>query len=397
MVESANASRADEPRILIVDDDEAVLGVLQRALSTPRAHVATASTGAIALLRLAEESFDVIVSDIQMPGVSGLKLLRAVRNHDLDLPIVLMTGQPDLKGAAEAVEYGAFQYLIKPIEIERLRTVVERAIDLGRVARLKRQCAQEFGSGSFYVGDRAGIDAKLDSALQSLWMAYQPVVRASDGTVFGYEALLRSEEPALPSPGAVLRAATRVARTHDVGRAVRALVAADIQRWPDPSALLFINVHPEDLLDPAFYLASAPLSRVASRVVVELSDRAVMDQVNEVENRIARLRGLGFRVAIDDLGAGHSGPATFTQIEPAFVKLDMTVVRDVHRNKNKANVVRSMVQLCHKMGQSVIAEGVESHPDWETLRTLDCDFGQGYFLGRPSPLSQLASLPSSAK
>ena len=379
-----SAEEASEgSEILLVDDDERVLSVLQRALASADVRVSVASSGPAALARLAAQSFDAVVSDIQMPGMNGLKLLHAVREYDLDLPVVLMTGHPDLKTATLAVEYGAFQYLIKPVAVERLRAVVERAVNVGRIARLKRECAEEFGSGSFYVGDRAGVESKLNRALQSLWMAYQPIVRASDGAVYAYEALLRSEEPVLPHPGAVLRAAEKMRRVHDVGRAVRDLVAADSVRLSENDVFLFINLHPEDLMDPALYLPTAPLTLLASRVVLELTDRASLEDVKDVLGRVERLRTLGFRIAIDDMGAGQADPQTFTQLEPEFVKLDNSVIRGVDRDPAKRKIVHSMCRLCHNMGKSVIAEGVEKAQERDALVEAGCDFLQGYFFGRP--------------
>ncbi|MET0793103.1 MAG: EAL domain-containing protein [Polyangiaceae bacterium] len=370
-------------KILLVDDDERVLTVLVRALSFSGMEVSTANTGGDALAMLAAQSFDAVVSDIQMPGMNGLKLLRAIREYDLDLPVVLMTGEPNLNGAGAAVEYGAFQYLIKPVEIERLRAVVVRAISFGRIGRLKRQCAEEYGSGSYYVGDRAGIDAKLDRALKSLWMAYQPIVRA-DGAPFGYEAFLRSEEPALPRPGAVLEAAERIGRTHDVGRAVRDLVAVDVPGGADEEALVFVNLHPEDLLDPMLYLPRAPLTRIAERVVFELTDRS-LDSIKGVDARVERLRTLGFRIALDNLGAGEAGLATFTQLEPEFVKLDLSLIRGIHRDPNKLGIVRSLIRICHDLGKSIVAQGVEVAEERDVLVAEGCDFLQGYYFGRPGP------------
>jgi EAL domain-containing protein (putative c-di-GMP-specific phosphodiesterase class I)/CheY-like chemotaxis protein len=370
-------------KILVVDDDDQVLTVLARALGTPGVTVSSASTGAEALTMLDNGSFDAVVSDIQMPGMTGLKLLRVIREYDLDLPVVLMTGQPNLSGAAAAVEYGAFQYLIKPVEIERLRAVVARAISFGRIGRLKRRCAEEYGSGSFYVGDRAGIDAKLDRALKSLWIAYQPIVRA-DGSGFGYEAFLRSDEPLLPHPGAVLKAAERIGRTHDVGRAVRDLVAADVSNGNEEAAI-FVNLHAEDLLDPALYVPSAPLTRIANRVIFELTDRSSMDAIQGVGARVERLRALGFRVALDNLGAGEAGLSKFTQLEPEFVKLDLSLIRGIHSDSKKLSIVRSMVHLCHDLGKFIIAEGVEVVEERDTLLLEGCDFLQGYYFGRPGP------------
>jgi len=369
--------------VLLVDDDLKVLAMLERALASTTIRVTTVSTGTEALSLLQVQTFDVVVSDIQMPGISGLKLLRAVREYDLDLPIVLMTGQPNLNGAAMAVEYGALQYLIKPVSIEKLRAIVARAVGFGRIARLKRQCATEYGSGCFYVGDRAGIEAKLDRALQSLWMAYQPIVCA-DGAVFAHEAFLRSDEAMLPHPGAVLKAAERLRRIPDVGRAVRDLVAADVGARPDAS-LVFVNLHTEDLLDPLLYLPSAPLSRIAHKIVLELTDRAPVDDVKDVAVRIRRLRELGFRVAIDDLGAGQAGLATLSQLEPEFVKLDISLIRDIHRDSTKQKIVLSLIQVCHAMDKAVIAEGVEREEERSVLVAAGCDFLQGFLFGRPGP------------
>jgi len=381
-----------QPAILLVDDDEKVLSMMQRALESLRMRVALASNGGKALELLAAARFEAVVSDIVMPGMNGLKLLHAVREHDLDLPVILITGNPDIKTATLAVEYGAFQYLIKPVAVDRLRAVVTRAVDVGRLARLKRQCAQEFGSGSFYIGDRAGIDAKLDRALRSLWMAYQPVVSAVDGSVLGYEALLRTDESLLLLPKAVLKAAEKVRRVHEVGRAVREAVASDIDLMPHPAALAFLNMHPEDLLDPALYLPSAALTRVAQRVVLELTDRASLESVTDVRERIQRLRSLGFRIAIDDLGAGQGDSGTFGQLEPEFVKIDLSVIRGVDKDPAKRKMVQALAGLCHNLGKAVIAEGVENAGERDALVDAGCDYVQGFFLGIPTPFRARASV-----
>src|SRR5882724_8431232 len=162
----------EESKILLVDDDEAVLKGTKRVLEKAGHRVIGCSSGDDALELLASQTFEAMVSDIQMPGVTGLKLLRAVREFDLDLPVVLMTGAPGINSAAEAVEYGAFRYLIKPVPLEELTSVVGRAVNLCRMPRAKRDYIEQFGSGRFRVGDLAGVDAMVDRALASLWMAY---------------------------------------------------------------------------------------------------------------------------------------------------------------------------------------------------------------------------------
>jgi EAL domain-containing protein (putative c-di-GMP-specific phosphodiesterase class I) len=229
----------------------------------------------------------------------------------------------------------------------------------------------------------AALQVSLDRALRSMWMAYQPIVRASTGALFGYEALLRSDDPALPDPGAFLDAAERLGRVYDVGRAVRRMASQSVNRLPFP-ALLFVNLHAIELNDETLTRLSAPLTAVASRVVLEITERASLESIDDVPSRVARLRELGFRVAIDDLGAGYSGLTSVARLEPEFVKLDMSLVRDVHKSPVKRKLVRSMTALFKDMGITVVAEGIEVVEERDTLVELGCDLLQGYLVARPA-------------
>jgi EAL domain-containing protein (putative c-di-GMP-specific phosphodiesterase class I) len=380
------ALAANVTSLLVVDDDAAVLRVTKRALERRGYRVVACGSGEEALVWLAKETFDCMLSDVQMPGINGLRLLRAVRDRDLDIPVVLMTGNPNIESAAAAVEYGAFHYLIKPVGNERIDEVVRRAASAGRMARARREYIERYGSGVFPAGDRAGTDATLDRALGSMWMAYQPIVVARSGDVFAQEALLRSEEPALPHPGAVLDAAQRSGRLYDVGRLVRATVAEAAVAAP-AHWLFFVNLHPEDLGDPALHAEDSALAALASRVVLEITERASLEALPGVRSQVAKLREMGFRVALDDLGAGYAGLTSFVRLEPEFVKLDMSLVRDVHQSDAKQKIIGSMVSLCHEMGKQIVAEGVEQAAERDTLVALGCDLLQGYLFGKPARLA----------
>jgi EAL domain-containing protein (putative c-di-GMP-specific phosphodiesterase class I) len=230
--------------------------------------------------------------------------------------------------------------------------------------------------------DIEGLEATLDRALSSLWMAYQPIVQAATGSLFGYEALLRSEDPALPDPNAFLDAAERLGRVYDVGRAVRRKASEPMNRVPLP-ALLFVNLHAVELTDETLTSPSAPLTAIAPRVVLEITERASLESIEDVPSRVARLRELGFRIAIDDLGAGYSGLTSVARLEPEFVKLDMSLVRDIHKSPVKRKLVRSMTALFKDMGVTVVAEGIEVVEERDTLVELGCDLLQGYLLARP--------------
>jgi EAL domain-containing protein (putative c-di-GMP-specific phosphodiesterase class I) len=379
---SSQPPRAARPKILVVDDESSLLGAIVRTLESAGFEVNAAEDGAQAMQLLGEHSFDTVLTDVAMPGMDGIALLRAVRERDLEVSVVLMTGRPDVQSAAEAVRYGACEYLIKPIPNAELERSIRRAVAMSGLARAKRDSGRVLDTGRPEAGDRAGLEVTLDRALDSMWMAYQPIVEAATRSVFGYEALLRSGEPTLPYPGAVLDAAERLGRLDDVGRMVRSIAPAPVASLPPPT-LLFVNLHASDLNDETLTSPSAPLTAIASRVVLEITERASLESVIDARSRVAQLRELGFRIAIDDLGAGYAGLTAFAQLEPEFVKLDMSLVRDVHKNPVKRKLVRSMTALCKDMGIVVVAEGIEVAEERDTIIELGCDLLQGYLLAKP--------------
>src|SRR5262249_37091227 len=160
---------------------------------------------------------DLVLSDIDMPGMNGMELLRAVRAHDLDVPVVLITGNPRLETAMLAVEHGALRYLVKPVEPALLVAMTHDAARLCALARAKRRALELLGGEDKLIGDQAGLEASFGRALDTLYIAYQPIVSWSKREVFGYEALLRARDTSLPHPGAILDAAERLDRIHDLG------------------------------------------------------------------------------------------------------------------------------------------------------------------------------------
>jgi EAL domain-containing protein (putative c-di-GMP-specific phosphodiesterase class I)/ActR/RegA family two-component response regulator len=373
----------DARRVLVVDDDDALLRVTSRILGQAGFTVHSARNGAEASRLLAAHTFDAILSDVQMPGMDGVQLLRAARERDADLQIVLLTGAPDVTSASAAVEYGAFQYLIKPVDAPRLLRIAGLAVDATRAARLKRTFVEHFGSGRFQAEANANAQATLDHALTSLWIAYQPIVRRETHTLFACEALMRTDESRLPHPGALLSAAHDANRLHELGRTVRARVASDLSGSPASDLNFFVNLHAEDLADPMLLAPSSALSLLAPRVVLELTERHALDLTKGID-RISALRQLGYRIALDNLGGGYAGLSSFAQLEPDFIKLDASLVRGAHESAVKRRLIRAMVDLCHEMERKVIAEGVETEDEQATLEELGCDFLQGYRFGKPT-------------
>lgn len=372
---AAAPSGARGPRVLVVDDDAILLTAIGRILREDASSVSLAHDARQALERLQSEEYDVIVSDIEMPGMNGLELLRAVRARDLNLPVIFVTGAPSVESASRAVEYGAFRYLVKPVDRDDLRAAVAEAHRLRDLARHQRAG----GSGS-----RAALERSFHLAMATLQVAYQPIVLAETRTAIGYEALMRPREPDLSSPPALLEAAEKLGSLHMLGRRIRALVSAQMEATPG-SATFFVNLHPADLADPELYRREAPLSRCAGRVVLELTERASLEGIADLDGRLRDLRQLGFRIAVDDLGAGYAGLSYFARVAPEIVKIDMSLVRNVDKDAVRQRVVSSLVSLAASLRMLVVGEGIETVEERDTMVRLGCTHLQGYNLGKPGP------------
>src|SRR5690606_24514257 len=217
--------------------------------------------------------------------------------HDLNVPVILITGEPAVRTAVQALEYGAFHYLTKPVSNDSLEAVLEKAVRVHRMAKVKQQAAELLGNANALGADRAGIEASFDRALQQLWIAYHPIVDPRQKCVYGYEALLRTTEPSLPHPGAALDAATRLGRLDELGQLIRARAVEPMIGSPQ-GCKLFVNLHVTDLSDPCLLSPNSPLASIADRVVLEVTERCSLDEVKDIRNRIAALREMGFRIAV---------------------------------------------------------------------------------------------------
>jgi EAL domain-containing protein (putative c-di-GMP-specific phosphodiesterase class I) len=365
-------------RVLVVEDELALLRAFGRLLERAGFQVTLCSSAPSAIERVASGSVDAIVSDIRMPDMDGLELLRAVREHDLDLPVILVTGEPSVQTAIRALEFGAFQYLVKPVTRTDLERSVVRAILAGSMARAKRQNLQMIGAYGMMLGDRAGLEAAFARALASLSTAYQPIVRTTDRSTVAYEVFLRTDEPLLSKPSVMVLAAERLERVDALGCMVR-----ERSIVPPADLMLFVNVHASELLSGAFADYSAPLARFADRLVLEVSERVALPQLQGLIDAVARLRGAGLRIALDDVGAGYAGLNALAVLQPEFVKLDISLIRGVDTDSTKHRIVGAMAMLSKDLGVTTVAEGVETEAERDALVELGVDLLQGYRFARP--------------
>ncbi len=368
-------------RVLVVDDDDQMRRVCTRILANEGWEITQASHGkaAIAAVHEAAEPFDCVVSDVHMPEIDGFQLVAAVRKHDDDLPVLLMTGDPSLDGAVRAIDTGAVSYMSKPFEPEALLAGVASAARRHGVARMRRR-ADSYATK--LIAERSELEVRFERALSRAWMAFQPIVDVSTKTVYAFEALLRTEEESLKRPDLLIAAAERLDKIHLLGRTVRSLVARAAAEAPK-AAFIFVNVHGLELTDESMFTMTDPLAEIAPRVVLEITERIGLDAVAGPA-QISRLRKLGYRIAIDDLGAGYSALGAIATLEPEIVKLDMSLVRDLERHPAKRRVVGAIATLCRELGSRVIAEGVETRAELDAVIASGIELIQGYLFAKPA-------------
>lgn len=226
-------------------------------------------------------------------------------------------------------------------------------------------------------------DVLLDEALEGCSLAFQPIVSIRERRAVAYEALLRSAHPKLTGPLAVLDAAVELGRIHDVGARVRRLVCDSAAHAP-PGVDLFVNVHASELDDDSLMETADELHALSKRVVLEITEQASLASIPDISKKIARLRALGYRIAVDDLGAGYAALSVLALIEPEVVKVDMSLVRAVDASAVKRRVIRSILTLAQDVGAAVVCEGVETASEFRALEEIGCDLLQGYYLARPA-------------
>lgn len=373
------ASVAGCGRVLLVEDDPALLRSYARILESDGHAVTTARNGALALAQLRESVCDAVVTDIAMPEMDGLEFLRTIRQAENTIPVILLTGSPSMRTAEQAIEYGAFRYVEKPIAMAQLSSMVGQAVAHGQNLRREREIVAQARLDETPVPN-AELPRRFNAAMDGLRMAYQPIVQWSARSIFAHEALVRTREPTLRNPLELLSAAEQLGESRRLARAIRALVPAPMSRV---SSHLFVNVAAKDLEDPLLFETDTPLARIAGRTVLEITERDALEAIDDVRGRIARLRQLGYRIALDDMGAGYAGLSSLALLEPDVVKLDMSLVRGIDESTTKQRLMRSMTTLCEGLGALVVAEGVETVAELNTVTALGCDYVQGYLFALP--------------
>ncbi|MGX6443843.1 EAL domain-containing protein [Neobacillus sp. K501] len=153
-------------------------------------------------------------------------------------------------------------------------------------------------------------------------------------------------------------------------------------------SLLFINIHPHVLLDPNYHSGEtlqllSELGIAPNQIVFELTEKSAVTDYTLFEKVLANYRSQGFRIAIDDVGSGYNSLKTLIYLKPEFIKLDKSLIQNIHHNLEQQQLVKLIVEYAKQSSTEIIAEGIESVEDLDYIRKQGVHFAQGYALGKP--------------
>jgi EAL domain-containing protein (putative c-di-GMP-specific phosphodiesterase class I) len=216
---------------------------------------------------------------------------------------------------------------------------------------------------------------------------FQPIINLADGSVFGYEALSRGPiDTRLESADALFSAAAAVGATHRLERVCRFHSIAAAAGIPS-GCFLFLKIRPRVLEEPDAGLSREVFeqSRLAQeRVVLEISEKQAILDFDLFKRTLLSYYRQGFKVAIDNVGAGHNSLRAVTEVRPHIIKLDRALVSDIDSDRAKNALVSAVTIFAKNIDARMLAGGIQTVDELASLIEMGVDLGQGFLLGRPS-------------
>jgi len=260
--------------------------------------------------------------------------------------------------------------------------------------RVERMVYQALDAAFVDALDQRRLEAKRETRqfrellrLGKILTVYQPVVDLLGRVVLGYEALSRPVHGEFRNPEHLFRVAYACEEVWALERLCRRRALESVVEL-DRRQLLFLNIEPESVYDPEMrvQMGVEVLKETGidpERIVLEITEHAAVKDFPLFRQALRHFQSQGFRLAMDDVGSAYSGLKTIAEIRPDFIKIDMSLTRDVHANDIKRELLATICKFSRAAGITVIAEGIEQVEDLQTVRDIGIRFAQGYLLAKP--------------
>ena len=306
--------------------------------------------------------------------------------HAAALPITDMFGIRSYVGVPIRREDGGIYGMFCCISGTPNPTLNQRDLEVMRI--FADLSAREVNSALVQRARLDRITERLDRAIgpQGHDIHFQPIQHLDKGTVLACEALCRFQiEPSVP-PDRLFDEASGVGRGLELERAVLTTALGALDRLP-PEVNLTLNVGPQAVVDGV--LQEVLAGRKLERVIVEITEHVSISDYVRLDEVFTDIRARGAWLAVDDAGAGYAGLRHILQLRPDFIKLDMTLTRNIDTDKARRSLAVAMLHYASETGAELVAEGIETAEELDMLRTLGVPYGQGYHLGRPAALDEI--------
>jgi EAL domain-containing protein (putative c-di-GMP-specific phosphodiesterase class I) len=360
--------------VLLADVNEGLRRTLYRLLTNTGNTVDLVNTAEEARERLGDRRVDVLVLSDELGVEASVQLLEHVRGRYPETMCLLLAGGGTVPVPGAAL---AHRVLRRPFQAEQFENALEELHEAGELVRraVRRTHDIELHSSMF--------QQSLDERLFSLDI--QPIFTSRARSLVAVELLLRSAHATLSGPLQVLDSVERSGREADLGLAVNELAAEWMSRVPI-SVDVFVNTHPAQFAGPKAVEAFSCLEPFASRVVLEITERAPLADYHGAEDALRELGSRGFRIAVDDIGSGYNSLSVLAELSPAFIKADMSIVRNADREPRKRRLLQLLASFASATGSELVAEGVETAEEAAAAEACGANLLQGYHLARPGPV-----------
>ncbi len=380
--------------VLIGEDDPLVCSALAELVnSEPDFELVGIAQDAGETIRLAAATRpDVVLVDVRMPGGGGVTATRGIRRRSPGSKVIALSGQSDRATVLQMLEAGVVGYLLKGGALDEIVEAIKRAPDgdgclsIGVTGGVIDELAGQLHLRVRDQKERALIERRIRKHLEdesSLTMVFQPIVGLDDGETAGAEALARFAGPPHRAPSLWFADAAAVGLRDELELAAAQKAIEALPELP-PGTYLTINVSPATLLRAEFFELLSDPER--SRLVVEITEHAPIENYSRLSDILDRLRSDGTRLAIDDAGAGYASLRHILELRPDLIKLDISLISNIDGDQSKQALAAGLISFADKCGAIIVAEGIERAAEVETLVELGVSYGQGYLLGRPGPL-----------
>jgi EAL domain-containing protein (putative c-di-GMP-specific phosphodiesterase class I) len=375
--------------VLIADDEPLVRDFLAETVQGhPVFEVVGVAADADEAIGLAEGSLpDVALVDVKMPG-GGPRATRGILECSPRTRVVALSAHGDRAIVLDMLRAGAVSYVVKGGEIEEVietllrsargESILSAEVSSGVIeelaSHLERRHLEEREQGQLLERIRRVV-------YEGFELAFQPIVDLRESRTIGVEALSRFSGEPTQSPDLWFADAERVGLRAELELAAARAAVARLEHVEE-GVFLSLNLSPETL--PSFGDLADEVG--PGRLVVEITEHAAIEDYDAVGEHLARLRERGARVAVDDAGAGFASLRHALQLSPDFIKLDVSLTHGIDNDRRRHALAAGLIGFADELGAAVVAEGIETRAELDTLRELGVQFGQGYFLSAPGPL-----------